>query len=113
MYKIMIKTPVELKILIKNFQFIEHEIYDFCLYGKDDNLTVDTVCYVDHYPQEENERDYYSEFVNNNNLQLICSGENFFNVVSLCYEQKEDATVDEIVKCLNHYLEEDDFLDLN
>ncbi|MEM5368571.1 hypothetical protein V4C53_21370 [Paraburkholderia azotifigens] len=39
--------------------------------------------------------------------------EHFQDVVDLACKQKPNASTEEIVRCLNHYAEHDDFLDLH
>lgn len=43
---------------------------------------------------------------------FACMGEHFQSVVELAIQQKPDACDSEIIRALNHYLEYDDFLDL-
>lgn len=44
--------------------------------------------------------------------EFACMGEHFQSVVELAVQQKPDASDDEIIRALNHYLEHDDFLDM-
>ena len=39
--------------------------------------------------------------------------EHFQDVVDLAYKQKPTASAEEVVRCLNHYAQHDDFLDLH
>ncbi|MBU9402735.1 DUF7716 domain-containing protein [Burkholderia multivorans] len=39
--------------------------------------------------------------------------EHLQDVVDLAYKQKPTASIDEVIKCLNHYSKYDDFLDLS
>ena len=43
---------------------------------------------------------------------FACMGEHFQSVVELAIQQKPDACDSEIIRALNHYLEYDDFLDM-
>lgn len=43
---------------------------------------------------------------------FACMGEHFQSVVELAIEQKPNASDGEIIRALNHYLEHDDFLDM-
>jgi hypothetical protein len=43
---------------------------------------------------------------------FACMGEHFQSVVQLAFQQKPHASDDEIIRALNHYLEHDDFLDM-
>ncbi|WP_175999288.1 DUF7716 domain-containing protein [Burkholderia stabilis] len=39
--------------------------------------------------------------------------EHLQDVIDLAYKQKPTASIEEIIRCLNHYAEYDDFLDLH
>ncbi|EED99314.1 conserved hypothetical protein [Burkholderia multivorans CGD1] len=39
--------------------------------------------------------------------------EHLQDVIDLAYKQKPTASIDEVIKCLNHYSKYDDFLDLS
>lgn len=43
---------------------------------------------------------------------FACMSEHFQSVIELAYQQKPHASDDEIIRALNHYLEHDDFLDM-
>ncbi len=42
-----------------------------------------------------------------------CSGEQFQDVVDLAFRQCPDASIDAVIRCLAHFLQHDDFLDLH
>ena len=44
---------------------------------------------------------------------FLYSCENFQAVVDLAYKQKPAASTEEVIRCLNHYAQHDDFLDLH
>lgn len=46
-------------------------------------------------------------------LEMGYMREHFQDVVDLAYKQKPTASSEEIIRCLNHYAEYDDFLDLH
>ncbi|WP_144630609.1 hypothetical protein [Bordetella genomosp. 13] len=45
-------------------------------------------------------------------LAHFYSADQFQDVVDLAFNQKPDASMQEVINCLNHYAEKDDFLDL-
>ncbi len=44
---------------------------------------------------------------------FLYSGESFQAVVDLAMKQKPSASVEEVIRCLNYYSNNDDFLDLS
>ena len=56
---------------------------------------------------------FYPAAVNDLGYSFLYSGENFQAVVDLAYRQKPTASIEEVVRCLNHYAQYDDFQDLH
>ena len=88
---------------------------DFCIFTKGyvDVLSEELVCYVDDYPDiNEFDEEIYSNYVKNNNLHNVYSGEQFEDVIGNVLSQKgAESTLDDFVIALNHHREKDDFLD--
>ena len=61
---------------------------------------------------DDDDNEIVPEVVVSQGLEMCYSDERFQDVVRLAFKQKPDASTGEIVKCLNYYAEEDDFLDL-
>ena len=62
---------------------------------------------------DEDDNEVYPEDVRELGLTFLYSCDNFQDVVDLAYKQKPNATFEEVIRCLNHYSDFDDFLDLN
>ncbi|ELY2909924.1 DUF7716 domain-containing protein [Cronobacter dublinensis] len=86
---------------------------DFCLYGEsDERLNANWHYYIADYPDvDDNDEEIYPEIVRIKKLHYLYSGEQFADVVDSVVEQKPSATLDDFVKALNFYSENDDFLD--
>ncbi|WP_288447301.1 hypothetical protein [uncultured Chryseobacterium sp.] len=61
----------------------------------------------------ESDHEVLPDFVFHNKLNYLCSDENIQDVVDLAFRQRADVTSSQLIEALNHYLEKDDFLDLN
>ncbi len=86
---------------------------DFCLYGElDERLNANGNYYIADYPDVDyNDKEIYPEIVTNKKLHYLYSGEQFADVIDSVVEQKPSATLDDFVKALNFYSENDNFLD--
>jgi hypothetical protein len=51
--------------------------------------------------------------VNDRSLAFLYPGENFQAAVDLAHKQKPKATTEEVMQCLNHYADHNNFLDLS
>jgi hypothetical protein len=79
-----------------------------------DDLSVGMQVYVGDVPDfDEDGNEVFPDFVSDNGLEVGCKRDQFQDVIDLAYRQKPDASIDEVVECLNHYAEYDDFLDLS
>lgn len=86
---------------------------DFCLYGLDgDALEVKGAYFVSDYPSVCNEEEVYPPEVVRRGLIYLYSGEQFIDVVTLALKQKPQACDELLVRALNYYQENDDFLDV-
>lgn len=88
---------------------------NFCIYTEQyaPLLKHDTECYIDRYPDgDENGNDVYPLFVREKKLSLVYYGEHFLNVIDVALDKKEDIHVDDVLRSLNYYSENDDYLDL-
>lgn len=61
---------------------------------------------------DDNDEETYPKEVSDRGYAFLYSGENFQAVVDLAFKQKPSATIEEVIDCLNHYSDCDDFLDL-
>lgn len=109
-----LRKPVIIADLINSLASGSAILDDLCLYTDKETgvITREIVCYLDRYPDVINDEDVYSEFVTSNGLELLYYGEQFNDVLRNIYEQKKTADVDMIIRALNHYMDNDDFLDI-
>jgi len=77
-------------------------------------LKKDTIVYVDTLVFENNENDeYYSNFVVDNDLNIICLGEILVDVIGSYKDYKDELNIDLVLKALDYYLDNDTFMDLD
>jgi len=92
----------------------ENGIYldnDWCVYSSENEISAETKCYVDEYPEfDEDDNEIYSDFIRNNNLELLFRDEMIQDVIIASLNQKSNATIEEIIKALLYYEEHDTFL---
>lgn len=94
-------------------KYIPENLYDVYL-AENAALTASSVLYVGKCVDiDVNDNKIYPEEVLKNHLEFHYSCQNFQDVIDLAHSQKSDASVEEYVNCLNHYPENDDFLDLD
>ena len=68
--------------------------------------------FVGHTGDVDDDQDIPPGIVTRAGLAYFYSADQFQDVVDLAYNQKPDASTQEVINCLNHYAEKDDFLDL-
>jgi len=85
----------------------------WCVYSSEEDVFLESICYIDDYPEfDDDDNEIYSEYVLNNNMELIYRDEMIQDVVIACLNQKDDVSLSEIMEALNYYDEYDDFLEL-
>ena len=83
----------------------------WCVYSSEKEITPETICYIDDYPDfDDDDNEIYSDYIVNNNMELIYRDEIIQDVIITCLNQKSNATIDEIVRALFYYEEDDNFL---
>ena len=94
----------------------ESEIYSsigWCVYSAEEDIDIDTECYIDDYPNfDDDDNELPLAFVEQNGLKFCFSDENILDVVGACLHQKRDASVEELMQSLEYYMEKDTFLEL-
>lgn len=89
----------------------------YCIYSNiydSKHLNLDTICYLDDYPEiTEADEEIFSEFVVNNSLEFLFRDELVQDVVLSVLEQKSTATENEILRAIQYYDENDDFMDFD
>jgi hypothetical protein len=77
------------------------------------DLSLGMEVYVGDVPDfDEEDMELLPESVIKLGLGLGYMPEHFQDVVDLAYRQKPAATIEEVIRCLNHYDKFDNFLDL-
>ena len=83
----------------------------WCVYASEEKIMPETICYIDDYPDfDEEDNEVYPDFVKENNMELLYRDEMVQDVVMACLNQKDNATIEEIVEALFYYDENDNFL---
>lgn len=93
-----------------------HWLDEVCLYCPDSSQLISrsTLIYLDEYPDEDEVGDdLFSAFVVDNNLELLCSGELFKDVLDNLQHQGAELSVESIIAAANFYLEHDNFISIN
>ena len=84
---------------------------DFCLYAKEDGeLRLNSLYWVSDYPDVVEDRDVYPTEVAEQNLQLVYYGEQLIDVFTVAFEEKPDASLQDLVDALKYYHQHDNFM---
>lgn len=90
---------------------------DFYLYSENhtqSGLILDNYYTYADYPEiTENCEEIFPSIVMDKNLTVAYIGESFMDVISLAYEQRNDADYKQYVEALNYYYNHDTFMDLD
>ena len=82
----------------------------WCVYSSQKILTLDSECYIEDYPDYDDDNEVFDEYITLNDMNLKYRDEIVQDVVIACLTQKRDATYDEIMKALDYYEKFDDFM---
>ena len=113
------KVPWSLRDVIKEIckQYKDHNpeaVYlddDWCLYAKDDNLTLDSPCFIDQYPTiDDKDNEIYPPFISENNLQFMFMDSLLQDVIMNCLDQDSAVTPEKILEAITYYSKHDTFL---
>ena len=84
---------------------------DFCLYGKEDGeLALARLYWVSDYPDVVEDRDVYPTDVAEQDLQLVYYGEQLIDVLAVAFEEKPNASPQDLVDALKYYQQHDRFM---
>lgn len=99
--------------IISHMKIMDARNDNFCLYGEsDERLKANGNYYVADYPDvDDNDKEIYPKIVQTKKLHYLYSGQQFADVIDSVIEQKPSASLDDFVKALNFYSENDNFLD--
>lgn len=79
-----------------------------------DNLQSGVEVYVGDVPDfDDDDNEVPPQSVTALGLEQGYMREHFQDVVDLAYKQKPAASTEEVIRCLNHYAQHEDFLDLH
>ena len=94
----------------------DDEVYkdnDWCLYSKDENLLLDSCCYVLDYPEidDETDEEKLPLLAVKNNMNTVYRPELIQDIITSALYQKRDATNIELLNAVHYYFENDSFLE--
>lgn len=90
-------------------------LYDMYIYTYkfEENISADLVCFIEEPPDVTDEdEEIFPDFVVEEGLVFLYSGENFESVIEVAFDQKKNPSMEEFLDSLNFYREHDAFLDL-
>ena len=74
-------------------------------------LDLETVCYLDNGPKIMDGKEVFPDFVNDNGLDILCSGDVFMDVYDDLDERYPNFTKDQFIDALNYYMDNDDYIE--
>ena len=74
-------------------------------------LDLETVCYLDNGPKIMDGKEVFPDFVNENGLDSLCSGDVFMDVYDDLDERYPNFTKDQFIDALNYYMDNDDYIE--
>ena len=74
-------------------------------------LDLETVCYLDNGPKIMDRKEVFPDFVNENGLDILYSGDVFMDVYDDLDERYPNFTKDQFIDALNYYIDNDDYIE--
>ena len=74
-------------------------------------LDLETVCYLDNGPKIMDGKEVFPDFVNENRLDILCSGDIFMDVYDDLDERYPNFTKNQFIDALNYYMDNDDYIE--
>ena len=74
-------------------------------------LDLETVCYLDNGPKIMDGKEVFPDFVNENELDILCSGDVFMDVYDDLDERYPNFTKVQFIDALNYYMDNDDYIE--
>lgn len=74
-------------------------------------LDLETVCYLDNGPKIIDGKEVFPDFINENRLDILCSGDVFMDVYDDLDERYPNFTKDQFIDALNYYMDNDDYIE--
>ncbi len=90
-----------------------NSLSSWCLYSGLEEINLNTICYIDDYPDidDDTDEETYPEYVIENELDFKYRDELLEDVVSSALHKKVDVTDEELMKAVNFYHQNDSFLE--
>lgn len=111
------REPIEFQDIIKIIKEKLDKGVSYCIYSKvldSDDLKLDTICYIDEYPEvTDDDEEIFSEFVEQNSLNLLFREELIQDVIQNVLHQKVLASDLEILKAVTYYNNNDNFMTID
>ena len=86
--------------------------YIYISSDKDESiLDLETVCYLDNGPKIMDGKEVFPDFVNENGLDIFCSGAVFMDVYDDLDERYPNFTKNQFIDALNYYMDNDDYIE--
>lgn len=86
--------------------------YIYISSDKDESiLDLETVCYLDNGPKIMDGKEVFPDFVNENRLDILCSGDVFMDVYDDLDERYPNFTKNQFIDALNYYMDNDDYIE--
>lgn len=74
-------------------------------------LDLETVCYLDNGPKIIDGEEVFPDFVNENRLDILCSGDVFMDVYDDLDERYPNFTKVQFIDALNYYMDNDNYIE--
>ena len=86
--------------------------YIYISSDKDESiLDLEMVCYLDNGPKIMDGKEVFPDFVNENRLDILCSGDVFMDVYDDLDERYPNFTKNQFIDALNYYMDNDDYIE--
>lgn len=104
--------------LIEILNYTRNNLEDFyrardsyCVYCKEFKLDINLIYYLDDSPEiSDDDEEIYSDFVRENNLQLVVTSEVISQVIEVAIQEKEMVSNEVLVEAVKFYNKHDDFI---
>lgn len=112
--KISISEVIDCARLFNDDDTDKFAKFPYIYISSDENesiLDLETVCYLDNGPKIMDGKEVFPDFVNENELDILCSGDVFMDVYDDLDERYPNFTKDQFIDALNYYMDNDDYIE--
>lgn len=100
-----------LRNIYKDTKSLYDDNNSWCIYSNTNEISLGTICYLEDYPEiNDEDEEFYSQFIVDNALELICYDETIQDVLISALNQNKDLSNLDLLNALNYYLEHDNFI---